>query len=90
MVDSLLTGWAASFGSILDVGGEAVGGTTSGTVDALADWVTGGLAREAAARLLGDGDGGGARQAGDRGVMGSQGRDGIGGEEISRLERNVL
>ena len=42
------------------------------------------MAREAAARLLGDGDGGGARQAGDRGVMGSQGRDGIGGEEISR------
>ena len=59
-------------------------GTTSGTVDALADWVTGGLAREAAARLLGDDDGGGARPAGDRGVMGSQGRDGIGGEEVSR------
>ena len=53
----------------------------SGTVDALADWVAGGLAREAAARLLGDGDGGGARPAGDHGAMGSQGRDGIGGEE---------
>ena len=57
MVDGLLTGRAASSGSILSVGGEVAGGTTFGTVDALADWVAGGLVREAAARLPGDGDG---------------------------------
>ena len=80
-VDGLLTSRAASSGSILGVGGEAAGRTVSGTVDALADWVAGGLAKEAAARLQGNGDGGGARPAGDGGAVGSQGRDGIGGEE---------
>ena len=66
----MITGRAASSGSILGVGGEA----TSGTVDALADWVAGGVAREAMARLLGDDDSGGARSTGDRSAMGSVGR----------------
>jgi hypothetical protein len=64
MVDSLLIGRAASSGSILGMGVEEAGGTTAGTVNALAEWVAGGLAREAAARLPGDGDGRGGRPAG--------------------------
>jgi hypothetical protein len=41
----------------------------AGTVDALADWVAGVLAREATARLVGDGDGVRASPAGDGSAM---------------------